>query len=292
MLQNLLRHIIIAFAVLTTTITTAFGQETIDWKPLMTVADRQRDDDGNLLPLQSYDETIRRGMSFILDDHLKWFKGPPESLVDEQGTTQMPWVYYSNIQHNGAPFPNSVDKFVSYPAFHHALIIRTLLGYHRYDKDERGQLALKEAIRLADWGIAHSTPADWAYANMPYSTFEEKKPGGFRDKGGLMPDKAAIMSLAYLDLHAVTQEDRFKQAAEAIADTLSKRQRSDGTWPFRVHPQTEQVVEEYSSSVIYAVMLFERLDRLNGNNHYQAHRDRTWNWLVNGPIKTKEFRGF
>jgi len=62
-------------------------------------------------------------------------------------------------------------------------MIRTLLGYHRYVKGERGQLALNEAIKLADWDIAHSTPADWAYANMPYSTFEEKKPGGFRDKG-------------------------------------------------------------------------------------------------------------
>ncbi len=85
-----------------------------DWKSLMTVAQRQRDEQGNLLPLQSYDETIRRGMSFILDDHLKWFKGPADTLVDEKGKTQMPWVYYSNLQHNGAPFPGSVDRFVSY----------------------------------------------------------------------------------------------------------------------------------------------------------------------------------
>ena len=65
----------------------------IDWKPLMTVAERKRDAEGSLMPLQSYDETIRRGMTFLLDDHLKWFKGPPESWVDEQGRTQMPWVY-------------------------------------------------------------------------------------------------------------------------------------------------------------------------------------------------------
>ncbi len=34
-------------------------------------------------------------MSFILDDHLTWFKSPANSIVDENGTTQMPWVYYS-----------------------------------------------------------------------------------------------------------------------------------------------------------------------------------------------------
>jgi hypothetical protein len=40
------------------------------------------------------------------------------------------------------------------------------------------------------------------------------------------------------------------------------------------------------------VRLFEALDKLNGNDRYRPNRDKTWNWLVNGPIKTKEFRGF
>jgi rhamnogalacturonyl hydrolase YesR len=98
--------------------------------------------------------------------------------------------------------------------------------------------------------------------------------------------------LAYLQLHEATSEARFLSAAEAIAKTLAARQRPDGTWPFRVDPKTEAVIEEYTSSVIYAVRLFESLDKRNGNDRYRAHRDKAWNWLVNGPIKTKEFRGF
>jgi rhamnogalacturonyl hydrolase YesR len=98
--------------------------------------------------------------------------------------------------------------------------------------------------------------------------------------------------LAYLQLHEATREKRFLQASEAIATTLGKRQRPDGTWPFRVDPKTEAVIEDYSSSVIYAVRLFEALDKINGNHRYQPHRDLAWNWLLNGPIKTKEFRGF
>lgn len=260
-----------------------------DWKSAMTIAEVKRDEPGLLLPLQSYDETIRRGMSFLLDEPLKWFKGPAESIVDENGTTQMPWVYYSNLQHNGVPFARSVDRFVSYPAFHHAGMIRTFVRYSKYAGDKR---ALEEAIKLADWNIAHSTPAEWPYGSLPYSTFQEKKPGGFRDKTGLMPDKAAIMALEYLELHEATGEGRFLKAAEAIGHTLSQRQRPNGTWPFRVDPKTEKVIEEYTSSVIYAVMLFEKLDTLNGNDRYRANRDLTWNWLLNGPIKTKEFRGF
>lgn len=262
---------------------------TCDWRKIMTIAEVKRDTSGKLLPLQSYDETIRRGMAFLLDDHLNWFKGPPQTITDENGKMRMPWVYYSNLQHDGTPFPNSVDRFVSYPAFHHSLMIRTLIGYSKYADDPR---ALEQAVSLADWNIAHSTPGDWPYANLPWSTFEAKKPGGFRDKTGLMPDKAAIMALAYLDLHRTTGEARFLAAAGKIADTLAARQRPNGTWPFRVDPKTEKVIEEYTSSVIYAVMLFEQLDAANGNHRYKAKRDLTWNWLLNGPIKTKEFRGF
>jgi hypothetical protein len=261
----------------------------VNWKKMMTVAETKRDAQGLLLPLQSYDETVRRGMSFLLEDHLKWFKGKSDTIVDEKGATQMPWVYYSNLQHNGAPFPSSVDRFVSYPAFHHALMIRVFIEYSKY-ADAPGVLEM--AIELADWNIAHSTPGDWPYGNLPYSTFEEKKPGGFRDKTGLMPDKAAIMALSYLDLHDVTGESRFLKAAEAIGHTLSERQRPDGTWPFRVDPKTQHVIEEYTSSVIYAVRLFENIDKINGDSKYKACRDKTWKWLLNGPIQTKEFRGF
>jgi lysophospholipase L1-like esterase len=261
----------------------------VDWRKMMTIAERKRDAQGGLLPLQSYEETIRRGMDFLLKDHLTWFKGAEETLLDEKGRTQMPWVYYSKLQQNGAPFSRSVDRFVSYPAFHHALMIRTFMGYWCYTGNKQ---ALTEAFTLADWEIAHSTPADWPYGNLPWSTFQEKKPGGFRDKTGLMPDKAAIMGLAYLQLYEAIDEKRFLQAAEAIAKTLAARQRPDGTWPFRVDPKTEAVIEEYTSSVIYAVRLFEALDKLNKNDRYRVNRDKTWNWLVNGPIKTKEFRGF
>ena len=228
-----------------------------DWKSNMIIADRKRDAAGMLLPLQSYDETVRRGMSFLLEDHLKWFKGTDENLIDEKGQTQMPWVYYSNVQHNGEPFPNSVDRFVSYPAFHHSLMIKTFVKQFKQSGDKQ---VLNEAMKLADWNIAHSTPHDVAYGNMPYSTFEEKKPGGFRDKSGIMSDKAAIMSLAYIELYKASSEVRFLKAAEAIGQSLARNQRKNGTWPFRVDPETMTVIEDYTSSVIYTVMLFENLD--------------------------------
>lgn len=260
-----------------------------DWEKNMVIADRKRDDEGSLLPLQPYEETISRGISFLFDNHMKWFKGSKEILIDENGISQMPWLYYSNVQHNGEPFPKSIDRFTSYPAFHHSSMINTFVKQFHHSGDKQ---VLNEAIKLADWNISHSTPSDVAYGNMPYSTLEEKKPGGFRDGSGIMPDKAAIMALAYIELYKTSNERRFFNAADAIGRNLARNQRPNGTWPFRVDPKTKEVIEEYTSSVIYVVMLFENLDEIKGNDHYKLYRDKTWNWLLNGPIKTKEFRGF
>lgn len=63
----------------------------------MVIADRKYDEAGMLMPLQSFEETIERGVSFLLDNHLSWFRGPGENLIDENKQTQMPWVYYSNL---------------------------------------------------------------------------------------------------------------------------------------------------------------------------------------------------
>lgn len=260
-----------------------------EWQKHMVVARPKYNTEGHLLPLQSYEETISRGISFLFIDHMNWFKGTKDNLTDEKRKIQMPWVYYSNLQHNGEPFPASVDRFVSYPAFHHSLFIKTFIREWQYSGNTK---ALEQAIKLADWNIEHSTPREWTYGGMPYSTYQEKKPGGFMDRSGIMPDKAAIMALSYLDLYKASGKKRFLIAAQGIAETLAKKQRVNGTWPFRVDPETEKVIEDYSSSVIYAVMLFESLDRMNGNNRFRTYRDNTWNWLINGPVKTKEFRGF
>ena len=57
----------------------------IDWRPMITIAETKRNEQGKLLPLQSYDETIRRGMAFLLKDHLKWLLNGPIKTRDFRG---------------------------------------------------------------------------------------------------------------------------------------------------------------------------------------------------------------
>jgi uncharacterized protein YyaL (SSP411 family) len=105
------------------------------------------------------------------------------------------------------------------------------------------------------------------------------------DGDAIMTDKPAIMALAMLELAGATGDARYRQAAEAVATTLASTQLPEGNWPFRVNPKTGEVREAYTSSAIYALMLFEALGQGNDNRWAQA-RARTLKWILEGPVKT------
>jgi len=168
---------------------------------------------GNLLPLQSYGETIRRGMKFILVDQKTWAKD--NKLTDENGATLPPYFLYS-IAHDGKldGVGAALNRNMAYPAFHHALYIETFLAYYVYSGDPE---MIEHAEALAKWNIAHSTPADWKYGNLPYSTVANGRCGGGADGDAVMTDKPAVMGLglsaavshdAKADLPRRSREDR------------------------------------------------------------------------------------
>ena len=166
---------------------------------------------------------------------------------------------------------------------------KTFLAYYIYSGNPE---ALKRAEELAAWNISHSTPLDWKYGGLPYSTVQNGKLGGSADADAIMTDKPAIMGLAYLRLFRTTGKREYRRAAEQIANTLVKTQRLEGNWPFRVNPQTGAVREEYTSSAIYAVELFEELEQLGAKNLYAQSRAKALMWLRNGPMETMKWTGF
>lgn len=250
----------------------------------------KHDPAGNLLPLQSYGETIRRGMKFLLEDQNTWAKG--NSIKDEDGRLRPPYFFYCVAFNGNGQLEDGVDegwRGTAYPAGFYAIYINSLLNYYIYSGNGK---ALQQAEALADWNMAHSTPADWPYGNLPYSTSHRGKVGGHIDGDALMTDKAAIMANAYLRLYQTTRKPEYLQAARRIADTLVRTQLPEGNWPFRVEPRTGAVREPYTSSTIYAVMLFETLDSLSGQKTYAIPRDKAFTWLLNGPVKNMNWNGF
>lgn len=242
---------------------------------------------GDLLPAMPWRQSIDCGTGFILDDLPHWAKG--NTIVDDSGAHRPPYYFYTlaiDGRHDGAGNPGNAGT--AYPAFHHAIFIETFLDYYELSKRPD---ALKAAEDLADWELAHQTPASFKYAYLPYSTIQHGKLGGSVDGDSIMTDKPAIMAAAYLHLSRVSGKDVYHQAAQRIAETLAKTQLPAGNWPFRVNPRDGRVVEPYTSSVIYAVELFEQLDA-GGEHQFSEAHDRALHWLLTGPVRTMEWRGF
>ena len=210
--------------------------------------------------------------------------GIENSIRDENGRKVPPYIYHAVIDDG--------DRFsyrVAYPAYHHAYLIEAFLNYFNYCGSRE---AFRRARELADWNIAHSTPADYLWPHMPWSTFTEGKPGGFQDKDTLQPDKAAYMGLAYLRLYEVLGEERYLNAAQGIAGTLERRQGKDGSWPFRVNPKTGEVYEAYTPGIFMAVALFEKMYALTGNLDYKNAQIAAWMWMLRNPVRTNNWSGF
>jgi hypothetical protein len=160
---------------------------------------------------------------------------------------------------------------LAYPARQHAYFIFTFLHYGSYS-GEREWLA--RARDLADWGLAHSTPTNSRYSKMPYSTFRDGKPGGGPDQDAIEPDKAAFFGSACLALYDATKEEKYLNAARAIAGTLATRQNPDGSWPFRVVPEDGKVRQEFGGAPVFFVQFFEDLLRYDAKPDYRVVRER------------------
>lgn len=241
---------------------------------------------GELIPLQSYEQTVVRSMNFVTTSE-NWVKTDSLTLKDEKGVKRPVYFFYSFfLNDDGTQRRNS---YVSYPAFHHSLYIKAFMRYYRFS----GKMEfLQRALDLADWNMAHSTPSNYRYGGMPYSTCAAGKMGGFVDGQAIMTDKAAIMALAYLELYQSTKIQKYLDAALLIATNLLKTQKPEGNWSFRVDPQTGKVKEEYTSSAIYAVMLFEEMEKLYPKLDFKQSGKRALDWILNNPVKTMLFNGF
>lgn len=251
-------------------------------------ADYRRDAEGDLAPCMSYSRFIGRSMDFVLKDlDGGWATG--NAYKDKDGKPIPAYVHYALANPKrqlGVGHPLNGETV--YPAFHHALFIRTFLAHWRRTRDAE---CLARARQLADWNLERRTPADWKYANMFYSTACKGKVGGSVDGDAIMTDKPAILALAMLELAQAGGDGRYRDAAEKVAQTLLETQLPAGNWLFRVNPQTGAAREEYTSSAIYAVMLFEALEK-PGQTRWAAARAKALKWILDNPCKTMMWRGF
>jgi len=166
---------------------------------------------------------------------------------------------------------------LAYPGRQHAYFIFTFLRYYAYTGDREW---LRRARDLADWNLAHSSPANAAYPNLPYSTWLNGQPGGGADQQSLEPDKSAFLGSGYLAVYEATGDHKYFDAARAIAQTLVRHQRADGSWPFRVIPEDGTIQQDFGGAVVFFVEFFARLVRHHDKPAFRRAHDRALKLLL------------
>ena len=223
--------------------------------------------------------TLVKAAHFLLSD--TGIENNP--LRDENGEKVPPYVYHAVIDDDG-----HFSYRAAYPSFHHAYLIEAFLNYYDYSGETD---AIRRARDLADWNIRHSTPPGWRWPNLPWSTFTEGKPGGSVDKETLEPDKTAYLGLAYTRLYEITGDAKYLEAARRIAETLTLRQQDDGAWPFRVNPESGEVIQAYTAALFMPVAFLEKMYALTGNPNYKNAQMAGWMWMLRNPIRTNNWSG-
>lgn len=249
----------------------------------------RKDEKGMLVPRMTYVRFLERTLKFFMEDlDNGWATG--NRYKDQDGKLEPAYLNYAlaNSKRQLGVSHSSRNTGTVYPAFHHAVYIEAFLSYWRYTGNPE---CLARARQLADWNLARRTSPEWKYGSLFYSTVTKGQVGGNVDDDAIMTDKPAIMALALLELFGCTGESKYREAAEAVARTLAATQLPTGNWPFRVNPKTGEVREAYTSSAIYALMLFEALGQGNDNRWAEA-KAKTLKWILEGPVKTMQWNGF
>ncbi len=199
-----------------------------------------------------------------------------------------PYFWHSAVNRTG----DEVLQRGAWPSRHNPLVVEGFLAYNRMGADAALRAeALRRARGVAEFTMRWSTPDDFAYAHLPYHGIAHGSAGmhggGRTDVEHVVePNKAGAMGEAYVRLFETTRDGVFLDAAQRIASTLCCTQRPDGSWPYRVNARNGEVVEDYTSAGVFALLFFDALRRVAPDERYERAYASTLAWLLEHPVCT------
>ncbi len=267
-----------------------------------------QDDTGPPLRLQYHD--IRTDAAGMI---LPWSHDEPARAFDH--VVRLVWGFWQRMEKcpNGVPYylqhqvwkPEHDPRGLGGDQVSMALSSWNLLHGYLGDPTVVANMRL-----LADYWLDHgmsATDARWPNVPFPYNTdvhsgrYDGDMVAG---KGFLQPDKAGAFGAELVDLHKITGEARYLEAAAGIADTLARHvQPGDADhspWPFRVHAVTGEVFAspngrfDYTTNWVGALRLFDGLVAMGKGRvaDYDRTRRLVGDWLRAHPVKSQRWGPF
>jgi hypothetical protein len=244
---------------------------------------------------------------------LPWSHGDPARAFDH--VIRLVWGFWRRMERcpNGVPYylqhqvwkPEHDPRGLGGDQISMALSSWNLL--HGY----LGDAAVVANMRLmADYWLDHGmTGKEAAWPNVPFPYNTDVHSGRYdgdmvAGNGFLQPDKAGAFGAELLDLHKVTGEPRYLEAAIGIADTLARNVTSGDAdhspWPFRVHAVTGDVFVskngrfDYTTNWTGALRLFDGLVAMGQGRaaDYERARRLASDWLRAYPVKSQRWGPF
>jgi len=229
---------------------------------------------------------------------LPWYDVDPGVSYDF--AIRQAWSFWQSIQQcNGVPYymvsrtwdPGSIDSGIGGGQFEMTLSSWNLLYNYL------GDSAILANMRfIADTYLANSLsdPSD-AWPDIPYPcnlTQHAMYDGDLiAGPGVTQPDKAGGFAAELVSLYKKTAEQKYLNAAIAIANTLAAHvqpgDNENSPMPFRVNAHSGDVVDAYTSDWTGTLRLFDQLMRLGVGklSSYQQARTLIVNWLLTYPIQ-------
>ena len=177
-----------------------------------------------------------------------------------------------------------------YPAKMHAATVEAMVRCaKRYP--EMKDRALKLARTAADYLISVSEPADAPLAHFP-PTYEGKgRVAATRFKGQIMLIYPACAGSAYLDLHRLTGDARYLEAARGIAATYLRLQGADGSWHLKLQAKDGQPVGDNRLHPCEVIDFMDAMFAATSDTRYRDCADRAFGYFDRGPLADWDWEG-
>ena len=201
----------------------------------------------------------------------------------------MPSTRY--LVEHGSPDPSY--SLNGYPSKMLGASINAFVTRARTLKGGEAKALVEAAKKTADYLIADAVPAGcplecftrtYAAQGSEYGRFKGKQ-------DTIMLKYPATVGMAFLNLHTVSGDAKYLEAAERIGKTYVRLQGEDGTWFLKQNAVTGKETAPNRLLPIDAMEFLESLYAATSNESFRAAADRAFSYIEKGPMVDWNWEG-